>query len=170
MSMNPVERRNQDRILIIESEPSVSKPLISVLKRGGFSVAHVPACPEMLIKLNELNPAMIIMDETLHGDKDTAACSKLRSLFCAPIILLGRNANDERWLSAVEADPSSSTGVSPVHGVSPVRDGDPTSSTGADFFFSGPLDDSALIASLREILSLRKRESPMPCFTGHHEV
>ena len=43
-----------DRILIIESEPSVGKELASILAEAGFFVALVPDYPEAMQKLNFL--------------------------------------------------------------------------------------------------------------------
>ncbi len=115
-----------DRILIIESEPSVGKELASILAEAGFCVALVPDYPEAMQKLNDFVPDMIIVDESTSNSEGIEVCSQLRKTFCVPVILLGRDSSGKAWKGAVEA--------------------------GADFYLRKPFSKPELVARVKAIL------------------
>jgi len=121
-----------DSILIIESEPSLSKELTSALTGGGFVVADVPDYPEALLKLDEFNPDIAIVDEVLPGGDGKEACSQLYNAFSIPVILLGKDSSGEVWKAAVEA--------------------------GADFYLKKPFSYRELVARVKAILRRYKGE------------
>ena len=120
-----------DRILIIMDEPSLNKELASALAGAGFSVACVPDYPEALLKLDELKPDLVILDEVLPGRDGIEACSELYGIFGIPIILLGENPDAEIWKRAVEA--------------------------GADFYLRKPFSHIVLVARVKAILRRCKK-------------
>ena len=91
-----------DRILIIEDESALGKELTSALTEAGFSVASVPNYPEVLLKLAEFKPDMVIVDESLPGKDGIEVCSQLRGTFGVPIVLLGEDSSDEMWERVME--------------------------------------------------------------------
>ena len=91
-----------DRILIIENEPALGKELTSALTEAGFFVASVPDYPEVLLKLAEFKPDMVIVDESLLGKDGIEVCSQLRGTFGVPIVLLGEDSSDEMWERVME--------------------------------------------------------------------
>ena len=115
-----------DRILIIEAEPSLRKGLNSAFTKAGFSVTCVSDYPEALLKLDEFEFDMIIVDEALPSGDGMKACSQLRGTSGIPVILLGRDSSGQAWVRAVEA--------------------------GADLYLRKPFDYQELVARVKAIL------------------
>ncbi len=57
-----------DSILIIEGDPALRRELTSALSQISFTVASVPDYPEALLKLDEFNPDMVIVEVLLSRD------------------------------------------------------------------------------------------------------
>ena len=114
------------KILIIESEPMLSKKLATTLSEAGFSVTPLTFSFDSLLKIDDINPDMIIVDETLPGKDGMEVCSRLRNIFNVPIILLGRDFTGKQWARAVEA--------------------------GADLYLRVPFSDRVLVARVNAIL------------------
>ena len=91
-------------ILIIEGEPNLKGELASTLTEVGFTVADVSDYPEVLLKLAEFKPDMVIVDESLPGRDGIEVCSQLRSTFGVPVVLLGEDSSDEMWERVMEAE------------------------------------------------------------------
>ena len=119
-------------ILITMGETDLRNELRSALARGGFVVAVVPDYPEALLKLDEFNPDIAIVDEVLPCGDGKDACSQLHNGFSIPVILLGKDSTGEAWQAAVEA--------------------------GADFYFTKPSNHRELIARVKAILRRYKGE------------
>lgn len=107
--MSDKERKDTDRILIIESEPTLRRELVSALTEASFTVAGVPNCLDVpnclatLLKLGEFKPDLAIVDEVLPGGDGIEACSQLRNTFGIPVILLGSDYSGNAWTRAMEA-------------------------------------------------------------------
>ena len=93
-----------DSILIIEGEPNLRGELASALTEVGFTVVDVRDYPEALLKLDELKPNMVIVDEVLPGGDGMEVCYQLHSTFGIPIVLLGEDSSDEMWERVMEAE------------------------------------------------------------------
>jgi len=91
-------------ILIIEGEPNLRRELASTLTEVGFTVVDVRDYPEALLKLDELKPNMVIVDEVLPGGDGMEVCYQLHSTFGIPIVLLGEDSSDEMWERVMEAE------------------------------------------------------------------
>ena len=122
-----------DSILIIEGEPNLRGNLASALTEVGFIVADVRDYPEALLKLDEFNPDIAIVDEALSSGNGKDACYKLRNAFGIPVILLGVGSGGEAWMRAVEA--------------------------GADFYFRKSFSYRELVARVKAILRRYKEEA-----------
>jgi len=129
-------------ILIIEGEPNLRGNLASALTEVGFIVADVRDYPEALLKLNEFNPDIAIVDEALPSGDGEDTCYKLRNAFGIPVILLGKNSSGEAWKAAVEA--------------------------GADFYFTNSFNRRVLAARVKAILRRYKEEAG--CSGDHGQV
>jgi len=91
-------------ILIIEGEPNLRRELASALTEVGFTVVDVRDYAEALLKLDELKPNMVIVDEVLPGGDGMEVCYQLHSTFGIPIVLLGEDSSDEMWERVMEAE------------------------------------------------------------------
>jgi PleD family two-component response regulator len=125
------EERMSDRILIIGGEPALVWELTSALSKGGFEMASVPDYPRAVFKLLEFQPDMVIIDEVLPGGDGLDACFQIRTTFGIPVILLGKDDSDEKWLTVVDA--------------------------GADLYLTKPLPQMELVARLKAILRRYKK-------------
>lgn len=116
-------------LVIEESDPSLNKVLISTLAKQGFKVATYSDHLEVLSRLDELKPDLIILGEGLPVDS-VEACCQLRQAVDIPILMLGKSSRAEGWVRAVEA--------------------------GADLYLVKPINYSELVARMKAIL--RRRE------------
>ncbi len=92
-----------DKILIIESEPSLARELVVAFTEAGFAVADVPDYPQALGKLDSFKPDTIVMDAVLPSRDGIEACSELHDTFGIPVVLLGEDSTDETWERVTEA-------------------------------------------------------------------
>ncbi len=69
--------------------------LTSTLTETGFIVADVPDYSEALLKLDEFNPDIAIVDEVLPGGDGKDACPQLHNAFSIPVVLLGKDSTGE---------------------------------------------------------------------------
>jgi two-component system OmpR family response regulator len=90
-----------ERILIIETEPSLREALTSTLTRAGFSVAHIARYLEALLWLDVFKPDMIILN--LTSENSLEMCRQLHTAFHIPIILFGKDSSGVAWMKAVQA-------------------------------------------------------------------
>ena len=120
-----------DRILIIESEPTLRRELTSALSQASFTVADVPDYPEALAKLDEFKPDIVIMDEVSPGGDGMEACYQIYNTFGIPVILLGEDSSDEMWGRVMEAE--------------------------ADFYLIKPFSYRELVARVKAILRRYKK-------------
>ena len=93
-----------DSILVIASEPISRRQIISALTEAGFVAVGVPNYPESLLKLNEFEPDLVIMDAVLPGRDGMEACYQLHSTFGIPVVLFGEDSSDEVWGRVMKAD------------------------------------------------------------------
>ncbi len=121
------------RIVIIEPDPFLNQKLLATLSEAGFSVIPLSFSFDTLLKLDDIDPHMFIVDETLPGTDGIEVCSRIRNIFDAPIILLGKDSTGKQWARAVEA--------------------------GADSYLPVPFSDRLLIARVNALL--RRYKAPI---------
>ncbi len=97
-------RTMNNRILIIESEPTLRQELVSAFTQADFIVDYAKDYPEAQLKLNESKPDLIVMDTTLPTSDGFEACSQLRRTFGIPVVLLGEDSSDDVWVRVTEVD------------------------------------------------------------------
>jgi len=123
-----------ERSLIIEGEPALREALASALNEAGLATASVSGLSEAMVKLDEFNPDIIILDEVLPSGDGMKACRRLRGALSIPIILLGEQSGGEIWKRAVDA--------------------------GADFYLSRPFSSRGLVARVTAILRRYRLSAP----------
>ena len=89
-------------LVIEESNPTLNGAIVSTLAKEGFKVATYSDHLEVLLRLNELRPDLIILGEGLPVDS-FEACRQLRQAVDIPILMLGRIPRAEGWVRAVAA-------------------------------------------------------------------
>jgi len=92
-----------DSILIIEGEISLRKELVSVLSQAGFTTADVSDYSEAYLRLDEVDPDIVIVDEVLQCRDGRDVCRRLRNNFGIPVILLGKDPSGKAYMRAVLA-------------------------------------------------------------------
>lgn len=121
------------KIIIIEPDPVLNRKLVATLSEAGFYVISLAFSFDSLLKIDEIDPHMFIVDETLPDRDGIEVCSRLRNIFDAPIILLGKDSTGKQWARAVEA--------------------------GADSYLRVPFSDRLLIARVNPLL--RRYKAPI---------
>jgi DNA-binding response OmpR family regulator len=119
-------------ILIVEGKPILGIGLKSALAEEDFNVVGVSDYFEALWRLDELKPDLVIMNVELPLLDGWEACYRLHQIFGIPIILLGRDTDDNTWVRAVQA--------------------------GADFYLREPFNRVELAARIKAILRRYKTE------------
>ncbi len=97
------DEKTLKKIVIIEPDPLLNGKLVATLSEAGFSVIPLAFSFDSLLKLDEIDPDMFIVDETLPGRDGMEVCSTLRNIFEAPVVLLGKDSTGKQWARAVEA-------------------------------------------------------------------
>jgi DNA-binding response OmpR family regulator len=129
-----------DRVLIMDTESSLSGELAPVLAEARFSVARASSYPEAILILVALKPDMIILNHTC--EESLEACHLLHNISHLPVILVGEDYNREIWRKAlIEAE--------------------------AEFYVRKPFDADVLIARMKSIL---RRYRQMPKVIGQAPV
>ncbi len=91
------------KILVIEkSTPSLKGIDISNLSEEGFKLAAYSNPIEVLAKLSELKPDLIILGEGLPVDSFEICC-QLRQAVDVPILVMGRVPHAIGWVKAVKS-------------------------------------------------------------------
>lgn len=121
------------KIIIIEPDPFLNQKLLATLSEAGFSVIALPFSFDSLLKMDEIDPHMFILDESLPDQDGVEVCSRIRNVFDAPIILLGKDSTSKQLARAVEA--------------------------GADSYLRVPFSDRLLIARVNALL--RRYKAPV---------
>jgi len=125
-----------DSILIVEGEPFLRERLISSLTESGFKVVGVVNYFEVIWRLGEFKPDLLIVDEDLPLLDGWEACYQLRQTFGIPVILLGDDCDVDVWLRVVQV--------------------------GADFYLRMPFSSLELAARAKAIIRRYKGRDTLP--------
>ena len=117
-----------NKILIVEDEENLRKPLEEYLKKEGFSILTATSLQEAETKIAE-SPALVLLDWMLPGINGLTYAKKLKtekSTQHIPIIMITARAEEESKLRGLE--------------------------TGADDYVTKPLSPRELIARIKAVL------------------
>ena len=92
-----------DSILIVGGELALRRELAAVLSQAGFTATGVSDYSEAYLRLDEVDPDIVIVDEVLQCIDGRDACYRIRNYFGIPVILLGQDSSGEAYMRAVEA-------------------------------------------------------------------
>jgi DNA-binding response OmpR family regulator len=86
------------RILIVEDDPSIAQVLQDNLAFEGFAVERVSDGREVLSKVSDFLPHLILLDLTLPGDDGFAVCQAVTQLLDPPsiIMLTARSQHEDK--------------------------------------------------------------------------
>ena len=76
------------RLLVVDDEPSISEPLMFMLRREGFDVSVAANGPDALAEFDRVGPDLVLLDLMLPGMPGTDVCRALRQRSNVPVIML----------------------------------------------------------------------------------
>jgi two-component system response regulator RegX3 len=128
------------RLVLVEDEDVIVRPLTSALAREGFEVLRFVRAEDAIDRMTELAPDLVIMDIGLPGMSGLRACELIRRRWPVPVLILTARGREEDRLSGLSA--------------------------GADDYLPKPFAVSELVARVRAILRRvgappRPREAPI---------
>ena len=82
------------RVLVVESEESVSDALSYLLRKKGFDVAVCPTGPDALDTFDRTGADLVLLDAILPGTTGTEVCHSLRQRSDVPVIMLSTKDTD----------------------------------------------------------------------------
>ncbi|MDD5537334.1 MAG: response regulator [Candidatus Omnitrophica bacterium] len=122
----PSEEKALKKIIIIEPDPLLNRKLLATLSEAGFSAIPLTFSFDTLLEIDDIDPHMFILDESLPGRDGIEVCFQIRNIFDVPIILLGKDITERHWARAAAA--------------------------GVDFCLRVPFSDQVLVARVNAIL------------------
>lgn len=93
-----VEERR--KILIIDSDRIFARRLAEAFRGAGFEASISTDVFDGLIKVDEENPDLVLLSETLPGSEET--CFRIHKLASIPVVILGSDPREDAWDHAVE--------------------------------------------------------------------
>lgn len=92
-------RMEELRVLLVEDEDDIARPLASGFAREGIRLERFPSAEEGLAAIPSLQPQLVILDISLPGMSGLAACRIVRERWDIPVIMLtARGATEDRVL------------------------------------------------------------------------
>ncbi|MBT3362480.1 MAG: response regulator transcription factor [Chloroflexi bacterium] len=86
-------------ILIIDDDVTSLEGIASVLGDAGFDTIIALDCIQGLMKLDDENPGLVLLSETLPNSHET--CTQIHQLTGTPVIMMGSDPSDHAWERAV---------------------------------------------------------------------
>jgi two-component system response regulator RegX3 len=114
------------RLLLVEDEDAIVRPLCSALEREGFDVRRFARAEDAVDRLDSLGPDLVVMDVALPGMSGFRACELIRRRSSVPVIMLTARGEESDRLAGYEA--------------------------GADDYLPKPFSVHELVARIRAIL------------------
>jgi two-component system, OmpR family, response regulator RegX3 len=124
------------RIVLVEDEDAVARPLVASLAREGFAVERFVSAEDALDAMARARPDLVVLDVMLPGMSGVDACAVVRSRWAVPVLLLTARAEEEDRVVGLDV--------------------------GADDYVTKPFSSSELAARIRAILRRVAPRSPLP--------
>jgi len=125
---------SQDRILVVDDDPTVAEIVVKYLERDGFAVDAVGDGVTALERAREELPALVVLDLMLPGLDGLEVCRALRELASVPVIMLTARGDEEDRVAGLEV--------------------------GADDYLAKPFSPRELAARVKAVL--RRAREPAP--------
>ena len=124
------------RLVLVEDEDAIVRPLVSALERERFEVRRFVRAEDAIDRLPSLDADLVIMDITLPGMSGIRACELLRKRSPIPVLMLTARGQESDRLAGFNA--------------------------GADDYLPKPFSVHELIARIRAILRRTQRAEAQP--------
>lgn len=121
------------RIVVVEDDPSVAELVMLYLRNAEFIVAHARSAAEARAKLQEEQPALVVLDLGLPDANGLDLLREIRTRADTPVIALTARAEDVQKIEALES--------------------------GIDDYVTKPFNPKELVARVRAVL---RRATGMP--------
>lgn len=89
-------------ILIVEDEINIVEIIKVYLEKEGYFIYHLPDGKEILNKLEQLKPNLILLDLMLPQISGEEICKTIRSKYNTPIIMLTAKIEEESIINGLE--------------------------------------------------------------------
>jgi len=122
------------RVLLVEDDPAIAELVRHHFSKEGFAVTTTPSGEEAMILVEEIRPALVVLDWMIEGVSGIEVCRRLRrssANAALPILMLTARGEEEDRVRGLE--------------------------TGADDFVTKPFSPRELVARARALL---RRSSP----------
>jgi DNA-binding response OmpR family regulator len=114
------------RLVLVEDEDAIVRPLLSALAREGFEVRRFSRAEDAIDRLDDMRPDAVILDVALPGMSGFTACRAIRRRSLVPVLMLTARGDEADRLAGFEA--------------------------GADDYLPKPFSVHELVARIRAIL------------------
>lgn len=94
--------QNGHTVLIADDEPNIREILALYFKKEGFTVVESTDGADTIIKVQQVNPHIIILDIMMPILDGLEACRQIRKISAVPIIMLTARAEDEDRIMGLE--------------------------------------------------------------------
>src|SRR5258706_6856361 len=122
--------------LVVDDEPQIRRVLRSTLSTSGYDVIEAKDGQEAVEMAVRERPALILLDVNMPGMSGLEACSKIRSFFDGPIIMVTVRNSEHDKIFALDS--------------------------GADDYVVKPFTMGELLARIRAALRRSATEEPLP--------
>ena len=92
----------QDRVLLVEDEPSLSEAIAYTLQQEGFAVTTASDGPSALTEFRTAEPDLVILDLMLPGMPGLDVCRDIRRESTVPIIVLTAKDSEADKVAGLE--------------------------------------------------------------------
>jgi two-component system response regulator RegX3 len=133
------------RLVLVEDEDTIVRPLLAALGREGFGVDRYVTAEEALAAMAESRPDAVIMDISLPGMSGVDACRVVKERWGLPVVMLTARSEVQDKVLALEL--------------------------GADDYITKPFGVRELVARVRSLLRRADwQDSPSTFVTGELQV
>jgi CheY-like chemotaxis protein len=67
------------KVLLVEDDPWLAELEVTTLQKAGFAVTHAPHAPSAIVKIDDIQPDVLVLDVLLTGSTAFALLHELQS-------------------------------------------------------------------------------------------
>jgi two-component system KDP operon response regulator KdpE len=97
-----VAKANNETVLVIEDDPSVTRVVSAALRARGYKVVAVATGESAINSVEQGNPSVVLLDLGLPDMDGLALCRQLRTWSSVPIIVVTAEGADQRKVLALD--------------------------------------------------------------------